>query len=238
MSEGVVAGIDGFKRGWLVALWRGPGHQPDVCALPSLVDAETILPAETQVVAVDIPLGLLDTAMPGGRPCDVQARVFLKGKTSSVFSPPALPTLRASTFDEACRVNAESSPYGIKLSRQSFELLPKLRDAEMASTVSAWLRERIVEAHPEVSFGKLAGMPVLSRKRDTAGQEERRALLAQAGFKNLAIFERRARELGAAKDDALDACAAAWTAHRRRTGTAGCFPQNAIGSDRAMRIWY
>lgn len=190
------------------------------------------------MVAVDIPLGLMKVAVPGGRPCDIAARAFLKGRTSSVFSPPAFPTLVATTYDEACAINETSGPFAKKISRQSFELLPKLRDAEHAAATSIWLRERIIEIHPEVSFGKIAGRPLMTRKRQADGKEERRELLGREGFMSLEDFERDARALGAATDDALDACAAAWTAHRRQRGEAGYFPLGASGPDRAMRIWY
>lgn len=235
---GFVAGIDGFKKGWLVAVWGGPGHAPQAIALPSLIVAESLLPPETTVVAVDIPLGLLEAATFGGRPCDKEARAFLKGRASSVFSPPALPTLVATTYAEACQLNQASGPFAGKISRQSFELLPKLRDAEHAATTSSWLRERIIEVHPEVSFGKLLGRPLMTRKRQADGKDERRELLDRAGFSNVEAFEFDARALGAATDDALDACAAAWTAYRRVRGEAECFPVGASGPERAMRIWY
>lgn len=235
---GFVAGIDGFRNGWLVAVWRGPGDAPRAIALPSLTAAESLLPPEIRVLAVDIPLGLLRVAAPGGRPCDIEARAFLKGRASSVFSPPALPTLVATTYAQACQINESSGPFARRISRQSFELLPKLRDAEHAAATSAWLRERIIEVHPEVSFGKLAGKPLMTRKRRADGKRERRELLDREGFAKLDAFERDARALGAASDDALDACAAAWTAHRRLLGNAKCFPLAASGPDRAMRIWY
>jgi predicted RNase H-like nuclease len=236
--DSLVAGIDGFKRGWLVAVWGGPGHGPQAIALPALIAAESLLPPKTTVIAVDIPLGLMKVAVPGGRPCDIEARAFLKGRASSVFSPPALPTLVATTYDQACRINITSGTHARKISRQSFELLPKLRDAEHAAATSVWLRDRIIEVHPEVSFGKLAGRPLMTRKRQADGKEERRDLLGREGFVNLESFERDAKALGAATDDALDACAAAWSAHRRHMGNAKCFPLDASGPDRAMRIWY
>jgi predicted RNase H-like nuclease len=237
-TDAFVVGIDGFKGGWLCALWHGPGSRPEARSVATLAHAVQALPAHTPVIAVDIPLGLPEASTPGGRACDVAARSFLKGKTSSVFSPPARPTPSAETYQEACQVNANSGPFGKKLSRQSYALLPKLRDAEAAVAHSSWLRDRIIEVHPEVSFGKLASAPVLSLKRKPEGRDARRGLLRKAGFVDLETYEREARDLGAAVDDALDACAAAWTARRYWREEAGCRPENAEGPAHAFRIWY
>jgi hypothetical protein len=47
----VFVGIDGFKLGWIAAVWLGPGHRPAAVLLPSLADAERLLPEETAVIA-------------------------------------------------------------------------------------------------------------------------------------------------------------------------------------------
>jgi predicted RNase H-like nuclease len=129
-----VVGLDGCPAGWIASVWRGPGHQPDVVLLKSLERAETELPAATAVIAIDIPLGLLDAAVPGGRACDREARSLLgPGRTSSVFSPPARQALAAKTHAEASQLNRNSGPTAGGLSIQAFAIFPKLRDADEAS---------------------------------------------------------------------------------------------------------
>jgi predicted RNase H-like nuclease len=233
-----VAGFDGCPNGWLGAIWNGPGHSPDAIYSASLRDAETELPRDTRAVAVDIPLGLLTAAVPGGRSCDRQARKLLGPRSSSVFSPPSMAALAATDYTEACRISRQSGPDAGGISKQSFAIFRKLIDAEQAVAISDWLRERIIEVHPELCFRMIAGSPVQSAKKRAAGKEARRSLLQQSGFKNLQAFERAAHLLGAAADDALDACVAAWSAWRRAGGTARYLPADAIGPDFSMRIWY
>lgn len=234
----VFVGIDGFKLGWIAAVWAGPGHRPAAAFLPSLAEAERLLPEETRVIAVDIPIGLAEAAEPGGRPCDREARAFLKGRGSCVFPPPARAALRANTFAEACRLNQASGPAAKKISQQCFGLFPKLREAEAAITSPGWLRDRLIEVHPEVSFGMMNALVLSSQKKTVEGIAERRRLLTTAGFANLEQFEAAARAMKAGLDDALDACAAAWSAQRRSLDLGGCFPADAKGPDHHMRIWY
>ena len=234
----LVAGFDGCPKGWLGCLWLGPGHPPEAICLKSLGFAETVLPADTLAVAVDIPLGLLDVAVSGGRLCDQQARRHLGGRSSSVFSPPVRSALLAKDYVEACAINRRSGPEALGLSKQSFAIFPKLIDAKDAVNGSLWLREGLIEVHPELCFAMMAGTPLKNAKKRTAGKEERRHLLNESGFKNLAAFELAARQLGGSTDDALDACVAAWSAWRYAEKAALCLPDGAQGPHFSMRIWY
>ena len=234
----MVVGFDGCPQGWIGCLWRGPGHGPAVAFLRFLVAADSELPTDVRVVAVDIPLGLQDIATPGGRRSDRPARKLLGLRGSSVFSPPVRTALRATNHAEATRLNRLSGPDAPGISIQAFGIFPKLRDAEEALAGSAWLRERTIEVHPEVCFATMAGGPLINSKKRAEGRDERRQLLHKHGFVDIAKFELSARFHGAAADDALDACAAAWTAWRRAHGSAQCLPPDADGPDHWMRIWY
>ena len=234
----VFVGIDGFREGWIAAIWAGPGNQPEALFLPSLGCGEQLLPEDTQTIAVDMPIGLLEKAEPGGRPCDRAARAFLKSRSSCVFSPPARQSLAATSFVDACFINQNSGPLAGKISQQSFALFPKLREVEAVVSTSSWLLARLIEVHPEVSFAAMQLMPVMSPKKTQAGKENRRNLLSRSGFCNLPSYEAAARILGAGTDDALDACAAAWSAHRHSHREARYFPDRAEGPDHHMRIWY
>src|SRR5262245_52012138 len=87
------AGVDGWRGGWLVVLAAAatPANRPlrmstRLCAAFEQVLA---LPERPLSVAVDMPIGLLDRAAPGGRGCDRDARSALgRPRASSVFSPP------------------------------------------------------------------------------------------------------------------------------------------------------
>ncbi len=134
-----VAGIDGCRRGWVVTFAKvasGLSERIELC--PTFEDAMTVT-ADVAVIAVDMPIGLLDDPRPGGRPCDVEARRRLPGRTSSVFSPPPRRVLEARLFEEA---------RGHGMTIQSFHLLPKIRE------IDAWIdpdrQLRVREAHPEL----------------------------------------------------------------------------------------
>jgi predicted RNase H-like nuclease len=90
--------------------------------------------------------------------------------------------------------------------------------------VDAWLptaKCQVVEAHPEVSFGQLAGEPLAVSKKTWAGAELRRNLLANVGITLTGTLGAAGE---AAVDDILDAAVVAWTANRVHLGTAIAVP--------------
>jgi predicted RNase H-like nuclease len=190
------------------------------------------------VIAVDMPLGLQAAATPGGRPCDQHARRFVGPRASSVFSPPAEGALAGRSHAEASILNQQSGPGAPGLSQQAVALFPKLKETGRAVAQSLWLRNRIIEVHPEVCFRAMAGRALLHAKKQPQGKDERRRLLIEAGFADVQGFELEAKRFGAATDDALDACAAAWTAWRYSKKKAECFPPDARGAHHVMRIWF
>jgi predicted RNase H-like nuclease len=167
-QDGPVVGLDGYRGGWIGCLWTGPDRPAAVVALASLADAETALPPNTAVLAIDIPLGLDEAARPGGRECDQLARQRIGARRSSVFSSPSRGALNANSHAEASQMNRGSGPLAPGLSLQAYALFPKLREADAALAGSAWLRERVIEVHPEVSFCEKAGRPLEHPKKTTA----------------------------------------------------------------------
>jgi predicted RNase H-like nuclease len=60
------------------------------------------------LVVVDIPIGSLEQARPGGGQCDQQARDALGWpRRNSVFSPSARPALYATEYREAIELNGQ-----------------------------------------------------------------------------------------------------------------------------------
>jgi predicted RNase H-like nuclease len=194
-----VAGVDGCRAGWIVV------H--DGCAAVRR-DFAAVLAAlpDDAVVAVDIPIGLIDEHVAGGREVDRAARVELGPKRSSVFSAPPRCALAARTLPEA-------QGRGARLTLQTLNLLPRIEDVDGVMTPE--LQSRVFEVHPELSFAAMAGgTRVLAPKRSAAGSKERRSMLRRAG---VCVPE---RPTGAAVDDLLDACALTWSARRLADGTA------------------
>jgi predicted RNase H-like nuclease len=210
-----VAGVDGCRAGWIVVDDGQAVVQRDFAAVLRALPDDA-------VVAVDIPIGLVDEHVPGGREVDRAARAEMGPKRSSVFSAPPRCALTARTLPEARR-------RGARLTLQTLNLLPRIEDVD--DVITPELQSRVFEVHPELSFAAMAGgPPVLAPKRSAAGAKERRALLQQGG---VCVPERPA---GAAEDDLLDACALMWSAHRVADGTASNIPDKPSRDARGLSM--
>lgn len=199
--------------------WVGAVLDPSGTGTPSLVEGSTLEDVVAEVgrvtvVALDVPLGLPDE---GRREADVQARRRLGGRQSSaVLTTPVREAVYAATFGEANAVSRER--VGSGLSQQAYDLRRRIRE------VDAYARRdlpfTLVEVQPELVYAELAGAPLTTRRRSAEGARERREALATSG-----IFAPGQAPVGVATDDMLDACAAAWTAHRVKLGRAVTVPE-------------
>ena len=177
----VLAGVDGCKGGWVAAIDDGAGTR--------LVRLRTLAEIPPGLALIDIPIGLRAV---GPRACDVAARRLLgRPRASSVFPAPSRPLL------------VEERP---RCSRQLFNILPKIREAdELAGLASGWY-----EGHPEVSFALMdAGRGLREPKRTPAGRARRWALLASVFAGLPACLD----------DDEADAYALLWSARRVAAGS-------------------
>lgn len=71
-----VAGADGCKAGWAVVLREVKSRKMEVRLVSRIAGVLRWKPAP-EILCVDIPIGLLDRAVPGGRDCDKAARALL-----------------------------------------------------------------------------------------------------------------------------------------------------------------
>jgi len=211
----MVAGVDGCRSGWVVATVPA-GDEPqavDVEVVPTLHDvARRIETGRLAAAAVDIPIGLAER---GPRPCDVAARRLLGPRRSSVFPAPARAVLDATSYEEACARSRAVS--GRAISKQLFNILPKIREADAALAGRPAARGLLFEMSPELSFTVLAGAPMGANKRTAAGRAERIEALHR-GLPGIDV-PALGTPGGAHADDVLDALAGAWTARRVMAGT-------------------
>jgi predicted RNase H-like nuclease len=214
--EAPVLGVDACRAGW-VGVLLGPTGRATVhvgSTIRALVD-QVQENAEIAVVAIDIPIGLPDT---GGRQADALARRALPGKTSSVFSTLTRSAYESESYAEGREQNLAATQGELSASAQAYALRTKILD------VDAWVRSgpgvTVIEVHPELSFARLAGAPVLASKKDDDGVRARRGALAGVGITAPGWFSGS----GFAEDDLLDACAAAWSAARHLIGEGESFP--------------
>lgn len=233
------AGVDGCRAGWMVvsAAWtsRQQATFLEVHLCAAFTEVLALHPAPT-ALGVDMPIGLLDTPQPGGRPCDRQARRLLGRRASSIFSPPSRLVLDATHY-------AQVRGHGMSL--QAFGILPKIR--ELDGCITPTLQERVCEAHPELAFRSLTGYPITPNKKTAAGYAARFAALTDAPQ---APFYRTTESLVRAcntfkrsqvtPDDVLDAAVLAWTACRIAMGVAQRVPAVPQYDRRGLRmeIWY
>jgi len=173
-------GADGARGGWLAALAYGTNGQAtrvELRLLTAFADLGGAHEANAPV-AVDIPMGLLDSV--GLRTCDRQARALLGKRASTVFAPPSRPLLRADTYAAARELverERAASPQAKSLSAQAFGIAPKMREADDYLQAHPQAQKWLWECHPELSFRAMAKGRVLPDKKSVCGQAERLTLL-------------------------------------------------------------
>jgi len=234
----VIAGVDGCKAGW-VAVSLVPGGEPSASVFPTFAALLEHLPDDA-IVAVDMPIGLPDVTIKGGRGPEVLVRRLLGARQSSVFSIPSRAALYAhaepfTTLERwydghrlasaAARATSDP-PRGVSI--QAYGIFAKIREIDGLMIARPELRTRVIESHPEVAFWRLNGGQVMRLPKkvknivNPTGMAERRALLLRLGLPS--AFVEASPPRGAAADDFLDACALLFIAARHARGEARPFP--------------
>jgi predicted RNase H-like nuclease len=221
-----VLGVDGWRGTWVGALLDGRSVR--VLHLASMTDVLAV--PDVEVVGIDMPIGLSDD---GVRACDVAAAQRLQGlgAAGSVFPTPVRAVLATDDYAEA-RALSRAATYPPRApSAQAFQLVKAIRQLDDA--LGDPPSDRVVEVHPEVSFRAL-DPGVRDRKGTARGTLQRlRALRAVMDVEEALD----GAPAGVPMIDALDACAAAWSAARLVRGEGECFGDGATDSrGRPMRI--
>lgn len=195
-------GIDGCRGGWVIAHCSRRFTRADLTVVQHLSDIQQNLRG-AELVFIDIPIGLPSGASPS-RPCDSLARAELRGKHSTIFSPPQLETLRCESYQEALALQRENTDSGFSV--QAWNLVPKIR--EVRQLLSRWphLSRTVLESHPELCFEVLG--PVNEKKKSEGGQSERFAVIRRCSKRLARLYHlalERFPRATAGKDDLLDA---------------------------------
>jgi predicted RNase H-like nuclease len=211
-ERGTVVGVDGCPAGWICFQVDLQSRRTVVRVLKSLVELISASP-QPKLIAIDIPIGI---PTKGARACDVAARKLLgKPRSNSVFPAPVRATFAAETYQEACALSLQAQ--GKSLSRQAFEIIPKIREVD--ELITPEMQVRIFEVHPEVSFWALnGGQSLKHRKLDREGKEERLKLLLPH-YPAIISYFAELKRTEVAEHDLLDAAVAAWTAECVACGT-------------------
>lgn len=219
MDKRVFVGVDGCRAGWFAIFLVRDAEQeckwkaalfPNFSCLAGFL--KNNYGQSDPLIFIDIPIGLKD----GGskeRLSDTGARNILKSRKSSIFPVPCREAVYAETYEKACEVN--KSLTGKRISKQAWNIVPKIRDVDSFLVKNKNYREKVREIGPELCFQSFAGFPMKYSKKKVEGFLERKDALNNVCTFTDEIIEYvlstyRRRDI--AKDDILDALAAALTA--------------------------
>ncbi|MGD9739708.1 MAG: DUF429 domain-containing protein [Bauldia sp.] len=233
--SGWVAGVDACRAGWLVVL-RDASVGASRIQVASNFSTVLALSEAPQVIAIDVPIGLLAFGRDRGRECEALARRCLGKRSPSVFSAPsraALAAFRAGKlYPEVSAANGGAWG-GPGISQQAFGILQKISEVDAQMTPE--LQAVVHEIHPELCFAVAnGGEAMVHKKKSAEGRAERLSVLAGLGFGT--FLENLVRPKGAQWDDVLDACVACWTATRIADGTAVVTPPQPAIDARGLRM--
>jgi predicted RNase H-like nuclease len=220
-----VSGVDACKGGWIAVTATSKSFDiVDVQVFTSVAALISEL-APRSIIAIDMPIGLPERAIRGGREPDWAAREFLGSQRASVFPVPSRVAVYAHEqgYTRVCDVARETSDPKRAVSKQLFGILWRIRQVDEILRQDPVLRERVFEVHPEVSFKVMNNdEPLTERKKSKHGVQLRRGLLLKEGF-SLSVLRQRP-PTGVAIDDFYDACACAWSAKRILSKKARVYP--------------
>ena len=222
-----LAGVDGCPAGWIAAFVRPAGDEGRLAVFARFADV-LAAPERPAIVTVDMPIGLPEHAGHGGRAAENAVRPLLGARQSSVFSVPSRAAIYAADYAEACRVALATSEPPRKVSKQLFNIAPKIREVDTVLRGDPALALRVYEVHPELAFWRLNGERALDEPKKVRGRPHtpgltlRRKLLRAARLPPKLVSAKPLK--GTAKDDLIDALACAAIARRLHARLARPFP--------------
>ena len=201
-------GIDGCRAGWIwVRVETGGAF---LSGVSPTIDSLVAQHPDATDYYIDMPIGISDEIPT--RACDVAARSLLQQRRSSVFVPPCRSALAAADHATANALNRQH--HGKGLSRQAYNIGPKILEVDAFLHAHPAYQGRFHEVHPEVCFFGLAGRPMAQGKKTEAGRDERLSTLGLVcppalAFARAVLDRWRYRQAEVLKDDFVDALVAA-----------------------------
>lgn len=195
-------GIDGCKGKWLAVALTATDFE-----LKLFDDIETCCNYfnNADSIIIDIPIGLPE-AFTELRP-DAILRNQLKGKASSVFNTPCRQAVYEETYEKSNETNVEVLEKG--LSKQSFAIIPKIKEIDEFLQGNPDWKNRLIESHPEYCFAKLNNnLPIIENKQTTQGANIRLQVLSDyytESYEVIESFKKTYPNLSSKVDDVIDA---------------------------------
>jgi predicted RNase H-like nuclease len=234
-------GLDGCRRGWVGVRLDLDHAAPPAARFYRSFGEVLVDPDRPAAIVIDIPIGFLDVATPGGRLCERLTRQKIGERRSSVFSAPTRAALaHPGDYRTAHEANRGEGETGI--SQQCFRLIPKLNEVDSLMTPA--LQARVRESHPELAFTVLnGGQPMRFSKKKAPGRADRIAVLESAwgryGMHRQFLDPRLHPGLsggGVARDDLVDAAVMALVAVRVVRGEAVAYPSDPPRDAKGLRM--
>lgn len=220
-------GVDGCPRGWFSVGFNASGEYE--LKVFSLFAGLVEYYAAAELILVDMPIGLPEG--PAERLCDPEARRALgKPRAAAVFRAPtrrATEHLACNPGDVDVTKDVQKEDTGTSLAPFALGIMPKMAEVDRVMLVR---QPRVREIHPEVCFWALNNRSSMKfSKKNREGIEERLCVLEQEEPQARNIYKTGCANFyrkDVARDDILDALAAAVTAYRGWPDQLQVFPKN------------
>ena len=211
-------GADGCAGGWIAAILENGKLRLE--RYPSLWELTKRFPS-FPCLLIDMVIGLRNSPQQI-RPDDL-ARKELGVRGSTIFPVPSRAAVYAENEEEQKRANLLT--LGKSLSRQTINIITKIRELDEFLEENPAYRTCIFESHPELDFARLNGSVLMSRKKGDDGIHERVAVLRKH-LPNLSVegLQSKAKELKCNIDDIVDATCLAVTASLAASGQCETIP--------------
>ncbi len=204
--DGIYIGADGCKGGWITCILdHGKLYTERHESMETIIKRYPVFDA----FLIDMAIGLRSSAEQL-RPDDL-ARKELGPRSSTIFPIPCRQAVYAATEEEQKQANIKA--LGKSLSKQTINIIPKIRELDEFLNGHPEYKNRILESHPEVDFARLRGSAVMTWKKGYPGFTERAGILKKyLPREDFSGLWKRAKELKCNPDDLLDAVCLAVTA--------------------------
>ena len=144
-SKGNWIGIDGCRGGWIIA-WLKDEQNAEIFVVESL---QPFLEKTNKQAVILIDMILYKDNEITPRPFDQLAKSQLGKWHTRVFPAPPKEALKTKNYLDACSLSFSHS--GKKISKQCYNLFPKIREANHPSIPA----KQLIEYHPEIAFKQL-----------------------------------------------------------------------------------
>lgn len=200
-----IIGVDGCPTGWVGATINSE-NEFKIEFFSTVQKLWNSYPY-TELILIDIPIGLRDKGK-DPRLCDMLARKFLtRMRSSSIFPTPCRRALYANSYMQANEINKKNTGKG--LSKQTWNIMPKIREVDRLLQNDENSRSIFLESHPEMCFMALNdATPMSFYKKSNEGINERLTLLkshCKISKKSLKEHLIRLKRNKVSLDDILDA---------------------------------